>query len=593
MTSKKSFNTKIYLAVLIFAVAIIPSMIAVFFYYLSERSSIAGQACRYEEQILKDMKNNFHEIDTQLDKIQYEVTSQFLTLNADKISLDQLREGDIEKIHILENQLQSIRRTTTGISNIYIISRTGDSAVYSSTYSFNRRILFESAWLNHSYNTSQDWEVAPDHPADYLISSGSSSDASCFSFITGMINKDGDNTFEYLLQVDIASDYLYSLIQGIHITSTDAIFAFDSDGTPVFRYNADETSSSIIESQRDSTSGEGSDIQTIQNGPYILSKAYIPEVQLDVCKLSWPFTSMDTRNLTLQFGFLVLVSIGAAAAVSARITRSFVRPFEQLIEHTMISISTDARLENVEVHSRSSYIQEMAGNFNALIDRINLLIQNILAQENEKQELKIKMLQAQINPHFLYNTLNSVKWMALMKNETEIADMTTALIDLLEYCFKDSKSLVTLGEELRFLQNYVRIQQMRTQDTSVRIIFDIPEEVCGLKIIKFSVQPAVENAFLHAFPSPARDAHIILRGRMGGGKLILQIEDNGIGFDSSVIRKSMTGIGIQNVDDRIRLTFGEQYGQKITSTIGKGTIVTIEQPVITDGISNEGSERNG
>lgn len=144
---KKQINTKVYLTVIIFVVALVPSVIAALLYYQSEHNSIARQSTNYEEQILKDMVNNFDEMCQQLDKIQYEVTSHFVAQGMEKIDGGNLKEGEVEKIHILENLLQSIRRTTSGINNIYVISKKEPQAVYGSAYTFNKRWLLEKEWL--------------------------------------------------------------------------------------------------------------------------------------------------------------------------------------------------------------------------------------------------------------------------------------------------------------------------------------------------------------------------------------------------------------------------------------------------------------
>ena len=583
MKKKKQFNTKMFLTVVIFIVAIVPSIIAAILYYRSEQVSVAEQACGYEEQILGDMRGNFVEMQEQLKKIQYEVTSQFVALGMEKIDSTNLREGEVEKIHILESLLQSIRRTTAGVNNIYVISKKDRDVAYGSTYTFNKRWLLDNEWLNKDYVSSKEWLVVPEHKVDYLNASIRSIYAdSCFSFITGMVNKDGDDAFEYILQVDMDAKYLYSFIHNIRVNGSDAVAIYYEDGNLAEKYNVDMQAEELLEKELQEGKKASGDIEVQRKGEFIFASTAIPEMDLVIYKLSRPFDNISNRNLYMQITLLILISMIVAAVAAARITSFFVRPFEKLIKDTMGTMGHATSLQSVSIDSRSSYIQKMAEHFNVLIDRINHLISSTLQQESEKKDLQMRMLQAQISPHFLYNTLNSVKWMALMRRQPEIAEAVTALVDLLEYCCRDTRTLVLLEEELSFLKNYIYIQRMRNTDQKIEIVFDIEKGAEKLKIIKFSLQPAVENAFIHAFPEHRQNAEIIIKGYTGDGRLFLVIQDNGVGFDAGSIQKNMTGIGIRNIDDRIKLTFGEEYGQRIDSQIGQGTRVEIVIPMVTE-----------
>lgn len=586
MMKKKQINTKVFLTAVIFIVAIVPSIIAAILYYRSEQDSIAEQVCGYEEQILGDMRGNFVEMQEQLKKIQYEVTSQFVALGMEKIDSTGLKEGEVEKIHILESLLQSIRRTTAGVNNIYVISKKDRDVAYGSTYTFNKRWLLANEWLNRDYVSSKEWIIVPEHKVDYLNASIRSIYAdSCFSFITGMVNKDGDESFEYILQVDMDADYLYSFIHNIRVNDKDAVAIYYEDGELAEKYNVDMQAEELLEKELKEGHKASGDINVQRIDKFIFAKTAIPEMNLSIYKLSRPFESISNRNLYVQITILILISMIVAAAAATGITSSFTRPFEKLIKDTMGTMDHTSSLKPVFIDSKSSYVRKMAEHFNMLIERMNELIRSTLLQETEKRDLQMKMLQAQISPHFLYNTLNSVKWMALMRRQPEIAEAITALVDLLEYCCRDTRSLVPLDEELTFLRNYIHIQRMRNTDREIKIIYDIEEGAGKLNILKFSLQPAVENAFIHAFPAHREDAEIIIKGEIKGDYLHLQIKDNGVGFDTDNIEKNMTGIGIRNIDDRIKLTFGEGYGQRINSRIGEGTTVTIVVPALTGEIT--------
>ncbi len=584
---RKSFSTKLFITVVIFIVAAVPTTIASFLYYRSERNTITEQAKEYEVRILRDMQIDFEQLQSQLEMIQYEVTSQFVSLGMGKIDANNLQTGEIEKIHILESQLQSIRRTSTGLNNIYVIGKNDKEAVFGSTYRFYKRVLLAEEYLQAEYTSSREWSVVPDHPVSYLTSKIEKEyKQNCFSFVIGLANLDGDELFEYLLQVDINSEYLYSIIHNIKLNEKDSIVVLDKGGEIIDWVGTEEDVESLMRENTMDMQGSLGDIDIRRKGDVMLSGTYVPELQMYVYKISHPFAGVAEKQLYKQVLLLMAVSLVVAVIAATKVASSFMRPFEQIIQGTMHAIEDVSGLQPVSIQSRSSYIQKMEEHFNILIDRINQLIKDMLRKETEKRNLEMRMLQAQINPHFLYNTLNSVKWMALMKKEPEIAQSITSLVSLLEYCCKDTSALVPLEEEIKFLEEYIQIQKLRDVDKNIDVTFEIDDDTRDLKIVKLSLQPAVENAFIHAFTEKKADAGIHVRSYRKEGKLILEIQDNGVGFDAKMVKKNMTGIGTRNVDDRIKLTFGEEFGQSIESEIGLGTKVIIEQPVIENDYGN-------
>lgn len=585
---RKSFSTKLFITVVIFVVAAVPTIIASFLYYQSERNSITEQAKEYEVRILKDMQTDFEQLQLQLEKIQYEVTSQFVSLGMGKINANDLQTGEIEKIHILENYLQSIRRTSTGLNNIYVIGKNDKETVFGSTYKFYKRVLLEEEYLKADFTSSKEWSVVPDHPVNYLTSKVEKEyKQNCFSFVIGLANLDGDNLFEYLIQIDINSEYLYSIIHNIKLNEKDSVAVLDKNGVIVEWIGADKDIRKLLEQGKlnQRSLAEGIDIR--REGNVMISGTYVPELHAYVYKISHSFEGVAEKQLYKQVLLLMVISLAVAVVAATKVASSFMRPFEQIIQGTMHAIEDVSGLQPVSIESRSSYIQKMEEHFNILIERINQLIKDMLLREKEKRNLEMRMLQSQINPHFLYNTLNSIKWMALMKREPEIAQSITSLVSLLEYCCKNTSALVLLDEELKFLEEYIQIQKLRDVDKDIHVTFEIDDDTRYLRIVKLSLQPAVENAFVHAFIEKKADADIRVRAYRREEKLILEIQDNGVGFNTEFVRKNMTGIGTRNVDDRIKLTFGEKFGQSIESKIGVGTRVRIELPVIENDMEND------
>ena len=315
-------------------------------------------------------------------------------------------------------------------------------------------------------------------------------------------------------------------------------------------------------------------------GDSILVKRSLISLGLEVVKVSTPDTS-EMNSALFQVMVVVAGALLAALALAILITSSIMRPFDALLKSTLNEIgNSSTQLKHITAKSGNRDIVGLAQNFNQLIDRINELVTDTVNHEQEKRNLEIKMLQTQISPHFLYNTLNSLKWMAILYGQPAIADAIVALVDLLEFCFKNSKNYVRLEREIEFLQNYSKIQNIRN-GRQIQVEFDIPLELKKAVILKFSFQPSVENAFVHAFPgSQVEHPKISVSCREENGSLVTVIRDNGVGYDTSKVVGSAFGIGIKNVDDRIKLTYGNAYGQTIKTKPGEGVEVIIRQPLV-------------
>lgn len=204
-------------------------------------------------------------------------------------------------------------------------------------------------------------------------------------------------------------------------------------------------------------------------------------------------------------------------------------------------------------------------------------------------------MQAQINPHFLYNALQSIGGVALSRNAPEIYEYVRALSELFRYTIKMKSDLVTVADEIEHVTNYLQIQKLRFQDT-IHIQIDI-EEDCGIyELPKFILQPIVENCFVHGLEGQMGQWMITIRVEKMMDEIEISIEDNGLGIDEvrlEEIRRQLSGpgedqvigesMGMNNVNARIKLIFGQEYGMFVTSSKGVGTTVKVVIPAIVKG----------
>lgn len=241
---------------------------------------------------------------------------------------------------------------------------------------------------------------------------------------------------------------------------------------------------------------------------------------------------------------------------------------------------------------------EVGRGINQMSREMVSLIQRRLDDQKEKQELEYRMLQSQVNPHFIYNALNSIKWMATIQGAKGIAEMTTALSRLLREIAKGTRQLVPLRDELALLDDYILIQQYR-YGNAITVKKDIAEGLEDNQIAKFTLQPLVENAIAHGIEPKGGKGTISISARpVGDDRIEVAVQDDGVGMDADAIRELLQReqpaqagmfqkIGVYNVNKRIRLSFGETYGLSITSEPGRYTRISIFLP------RRSGDRRNG
>ena len=233
--------------------------------------------------------------------------------------------------------------------------------------------------------------------------------------------------------------------------------------------------------------------------------------------------------------------------------------------------------------TRRDELGQLGIGFNEMAEQIALLIQKNQEEQRKKQEISMRFLQAQISPHFLYNTLNSIKALARMNRSEEACEMITSLISLLRVASSGSEE-ITLGQELRYVESYVLLMSQR-KDIHVDLQTEIPDGLRNCMILKFTLQPFVENSIIHGVSDNCLWIRILAWTEQD--KLKLSVRDNGLGFDPIVLESRQTidaarrfnKIGISNVQERIKLYYGDTYGVEIESAPQKGTRVTITLPL--------------
>ncbi|GFZ77702.1 sensor histidine kinase [Paenibacillus marchantiophytorum] len=327
------------------------------------------------------------------------------------------------------------------------------------------------------------------------------------------------------------------------------------------------------------------------------SEGDLVAVKSGMNKLGWYFIAFyensffyqNIRSLYRNFStagvfwiFLVLISTYMISRYITLPVRTLVAKMDRVrdmeVLHTLHATGNDE-------------IGRLARSYNAMMERIHHLLQETKEAERRKKHFELKMLQSQIAPHFLYNTLACISSLAKQHKIDEVRETIKTLVGLLSFSFDKSTEFVTLADELEGLRMYAYIQKVRYGDKFTMEI-DAASETLSKTILKLTLQPLVENAIFHGIVPLKREGTIRIRTKCVKDKLIITIRDNGLGMNSEVLnslfeerhkapsKHRFTGIGIMNVQERIGLHFGTEYGLSIFSRPESGTLIRIELPAV-------------
>lgn len=233
-------------------------------------------------------------------------------------------------------------------------------------------------------------------------------------------------------------------------------------------------------------------------------------------------------------------------------------------------------------------VQMLSESFNSMIDKIEELLGQVKTEQIRLRKAEFELLQAQINPHFLYNTLGTIVWLAEAGEEKKVVSMVESLSEFFRTSLNQGKDIISIKEELQHVKSYLKIQQVRYQDI-LRYEIDVSPDLYKYTIPKITIQPLVENALYHGIKNKRGKGKITIKGVKSLDYFILQIYDDGIGMNENRLQQVCYGIkhkipeesdiyGLYNVNERIVLNFGELYGISIDSKYREGTIVNIKLP---------------
>jgi two-component system, sensor histidine kinase YesM len=338
--------------------------------------------------------------------------------------------------------------------------------------------------------------------------------------------------------------------------------------------------------------GVSSVVEEVVQG-YVLFEVNQAEQQYRVMRQA--FTQWEIFYLVL-----LVAAIGFAVIAAWAISRSIYAPIKRL--HDVTTTITKNDLQALVTGHNIDEITELGMSFNIMVGKIRELLDAKIKEQQNLQKAELRALQAQINPHFLYNTLDTIIWMAEAQKTDQVVRIVSALSSFFRISLSKGRDWITIGEELERTRSYLTIQSMRYRDI-MDFKIEADQQVLGNTILKLILQPLVENALYHGIKNKRNGGTIVVRAKQNdGNEILLQVEDDGIGFTPEKLARLQSeldddsdtitlenGYAIGNVNKRIRLYYGRQYGLSFRSEYNQGTCATLIIPAIKGDVTDEDS----
>ncbi|MFC7681385.1 sensor histidine kinase [Paenibacillus sp. GCM10028914] len=377
---------------------------------------------------------------------------------------------------------------------------------------------------------------------------------------------------------NIYRKYKPYISDGVHISLIAADGTVLSSSTKEHISTKDTELLAVAESTSHKQDGIWSDMENKETYiSYFLPEydAYLVE-EIDQLTAFAPLYKISSEILKVVL-FILIISMLFVYSLSRRITR----PLDKLVK--TMQASTGDNLKHQPLQEDGSYeTNVLTKAYNRFIKVIDQYTEKLVFEQQERRKADLNALQMQINPHFLYNTLSSIKYLAKMNRTDQVDETINSLISILQSTLGSTEDRVTVEEEIETLKHFVFIKQIRYGD-QIRVHYEVDEDCLHLLVPKLTIQPFVENAFFHAFPGrPNGNIHIFIRKQED--ILIIEVIDDGVGMYAlenrvhDQKRQHLSGIGIDNVHNRIQLLYGSSYGVQIESEPDYGTNIRITIP---------------
>lgn len=484
------------------------------------------------------------------------------------------------KISTMLNNIISVQEYIKGI---YIVGNEG--SFYSSDWGIKENEVREKYNLQSYQNLSSDQYYTGVHQINYHLFSRSN----VISYVRPIFLYPSEKNVGTII-IDLDYNYLKEMFTISSIQNDEKVLIVNPNGETIFVFPYLSNLDDIIHNNPDLLKLSSAKLNRTVFGKQSIIVSNTVEFSdwkiirvISIEKIYKETNKLGYVAILISL-FFILLSFSTSFALSIGLTKPILELDKKIKLVEMGDLSV-----NVKVKSRDE-LGHLSESFNNMVMKLKDLISKEVESQKKKSDMEFQILQAQINPHFLYNTLDSIRWLAAIQNISNIKNMATSLINLLRYNISRKEITVTLSEEIESVKNYVEIQKYKYGDL-FNVNYSLHEGTAECKILRFSLQPIVENSIFHGFENIEGNGIIEISTFLSDGNLKIEISDNGVGTDSNYLcdipneqlqKKKFSGIGLRNIEDRIKLHFGEKYGLYFSSKQNQGTKVTLILPIIIE-----------
>ncbi|MDK2799066.1 MAG: two-component system, sensor histidine kinase YesM [Clostridiales bacterium] len=575
------FSTLIIITVLI---------IGIIFYYESSRT-IEKNADEYAYQIVEQVSRNIEYYIGYMEDV-----SSLLYYNPSINNYLSQGQAEYKQQNVLENDLEeqkiaalldSIMKMRKDIVSIFIFGKNGKIITNGNNFELKEYIdINELDWYKQASQKNGQPVVSSSHVQKFI-----KNQHPWVVSLSRQINDFRTKKSLGVLLIDLNYKVITDICSKINLGQKGYVFILNKEGNIVYHpqqqliytnlksENIEKIISTESRSFIEKKDGKKRlvTIKTIPNiGWKIVGVSYLNDLLI---------AREDIRN---SYIIVIFVCLLIATLISVRIASNISRPIKKLEALMKRAENGDFNVNNIDIKS-SDEIEHLAATFKMMLQRIKALMQQIKEDQKAIRKSELKALQAQINPHFLYNALDAIVWMAESKKHDKVVLMTSALAKFFRLSLSKGDEIIYIKDEIEHIKYYLMIQKIRySKKLEYEILVD--PEILKYRIIKLVLQPLVENAIYHGIKNLPDGGKIEIKGKQVEGKILLQVVDNGVGIPSQKLQHILEnenrskvkagGVGIKNVHERIQLYYGEDYGLTFESEEGQGTTVNVWLPAV-------------
>lgn len=565
---RQSIRSKVLLAIL--AVTMVTACSITVVFYFKSAGMIEEN---YSTNLYGRVKQTVTSLDDSLQEIYYINVKAASDINMVKCVKEYRASGENEALDEIAELLRNYRTEYKDLSSLYFIFPDERIAVTSEDYPVCKRDIPEDEI--EKIRRAEAEEAVPIMFGDMVHETGKQ-----LSCIQSVADQDG-TVLGYMLANTEERTLFYEYLEPVYDDKVSQALILDKNKEIVT--SKDYESVGQVYEGKDrlpAVSGienqDAKEIRIFYQGAFSKCGLY-----MDIQK-SQVLRDLKQMQIFLVAIFFLFLMIGGILATS--ITRAMYKPIKNMT-NTVEKVSKGDLSLRVDVTTEDE-IGTLCREFNHMLDNLEDLIARVIEEERLKKDAELEALQYQITPHFMYNTLNSIKYAALIKGEKELGALIGDFVELLQASINKKGTFISVADELHILKNYIHLQEFRYQG-SLDVEYDIAKEACGCYIPRLILQPLVENAILHGIDMKGGNGRLIIRGRVEGTRLTLSVIDNGRGMTkeqietllSSKAKKTngLSAIGVPNVRERLELYY-EAEGGIIYESSENGTTATIFLP---------------